>query len=102
MKHRRNFLPTFLLTIIIWLTWISVLFFFAPQTKLLILAFYFLFWLANFLTFSLILGNSRWGFLISFGIIAYLFLRQIKQDHILNFVLLGGIVLSIELYFRKR
>lgn len=100
-KQHRNFLPAFLLTLLVWLGWLYFFISFPPETKLLISIFYLFLFLANFLTFSLILGNSRRGFLISSAIISYLFLNQMKQAHVLNFILIGGILLSIELYFRK-
>lgn len=102
MRRKRNFLPTFILVIFFWLSWITLMLFFAPETKLLIFIFYSLLFFANFLTFSLIFGNSRRGILISLGIISYLFLNQVKQFHFLNVLLLGGILLSIELYFQRR
>lgn len=102
MRRKRNFLPTLILAVISWLSLVYLVLFFTPETKLLIFIFYSLLFFANFLTFSLIFGNSRRGILISLGIISYLFLNQVKQFHLLNGLLLGGILLSIELYFRKR
>jgi hypothetical protein len=102
VKHRRNFLPAFLLTLLLWLGWVLFFVSFAPTNNLLIFTFYLLFFCANFLAFSLILGNSRRGFLIGVAFTIVLFLKQIGQAHVLNFVLLLGIILSIELYLRTR
>jgi len=99
---RRNFLPTFLVAIFSWLTLGWLIFFYAPETNLLIFLFYLLLSICLFLTFSLLLGNSRRGSLLSLGAVAFLFLKQVKQAHFLNFVLGAGILLSIELYFRKK
>lgn len=102
MKHRRNFLPSFLLTLLLWLAWLAFVLSYTPTTNLLIAIFYCLFVLASFFTFALIFASSRRGLLISLALTAYLILRQIHQDHLLNFILVGGLLLSIELYFRKR
>ncbi|MFZ5365770.1 MAG: hypothetical protein ACOZBZ_00570 [Patescibacteria group bacterium] len=99
MKRRKNFLPSFLLTILFWLCWIYVLLFTAPESNLLFFIFYFLLFLSLFLTSSLVFANSRRGFLLALGIIGIAILQQIKLLNILNVILLLGILLSFELYF---
>jgi len=101
-SRRRNFLPTFLLAILAWLVWFYFLLSFSPEKSIFIFIFYLFFLLANFLTLSLVFGNTRRGFLTSLAFASLLFLKQIQQAHILNLILLGGILLSIELYFNRR
>ncbi|PJE67308.1 hypothetical protein COU95_03115 [Candidatus Shapirobacteria bacterium CG10_big_fil_rev_8_21_14_0_10_40_9] len=101
MTRRKNFLPTFLLTILFWLCWIYILLFTAPESNFLLFTFYFLLFLSLFLTFSLIFANSRRGFLLVLGITGVVFLQQIKLLNILNLILLLGILLSFELYFSR-
>lgn len=99
---RRSFLPAFLVAALSWLTLFSLIFFYAPETKLLISLFYLLLFISCFLTFSLLLANSRRGVLLALGVITLLSLKQIQQAHFLNLFLIGGILLSIELYFRRK
>ena len=63
--------------------------------------FYFFLFVAFFLTISLLLANSRRGFLSASALIAFLLLRQFEQGHIINLVLVFAILSSIELYFWK-
>ena len=102
IRRRKNFLPTFILTIFLWLAWLFILFFVSPETKL--STFYFLFsiFLALTFTFSLLFANSRRGFLVAAGFVLFLILRWQKLGNILNAVLLTAVILSLEVYFTKR
>lgn len=73
----------------------------APETNFLIFLFYFLVFLSFFLAFSLILANSRRGFLLALGVTGIAFLQQIKLLNILNVILFLAILSSIELYFSR-
>jgi len=75
---------------------------YTPETTLAVVFFYLLFFLAVFFTFALVFGNSRRGALVGVALAVALFLSQIKQAHVLNFILLAGLLLSIELYAAKR
>lgn len=100
-KHRRSFLPAFLFALLLWLLLILLVVSFTPETNLLVVGFYSLFFLACFFTFSLLFGHSRRGLIFALAAIAFLFLNQIRQAHFLNFILFGGLLLSIELYFSR-
>lgn len=101
IKYRRNFLPTFLLTLLGWLLLIYLVVGYRPEGQLVIFVFYSLVFISSFLTFSLLLGHTRRGFLLATLITLLLFLKQIGQAHLLNFILLTGLLLSIELYCRR-
>lgn len=100
-KHRKNFLPTFLSAILFWISLFLFVFFIPPENQFLIIAFYCLLFISCFLTSSIILANSRRGFLVSLAIISFLGLRQVGQAHPLNLILLTAILLSIELYVAR-
>jgi hypothetical protein len=103
IDHRReNFLPTLLLTILSWLGWIYFFFFQAPESNSMIFFFYFFLFIAFFLTISLLLANSRRGFLSASALIAFLLLRQFEQEHIINLTLVLALIVAIELYFWKK
>jgi hypothetical protein len=100
-RRRKNFLPTLLLTIIFWLLWGGLVYLFAPTNNILLIAFFLLLFLACFLTLALILANSRRGFIAALGIISFLILRFYQLGNILNLILLGGILITLDLYFAK-
>ena len=101
-RKRKNFSPTFILTIFFWLIWLAVLLFFTPESLLVIAGFFLALFLALFFTFSLLLANSRRGFLIALGLILFLILRWQKMGHVLNSILLITTILVLETYFTKR
>jgi hypothetical protein len=101
-QPRENFLPTLLLAILAWLGWIYIVYFQAPESSYLIGIFYLFLFIALFLTVSLLLANSRRGFLSATALITFLLFRQFEQAHIINLVLVFALLLSIELYFWKK
>ena len=102
MARRRNFLPTFILAVFFWLVWFWIIFLIAPESLWSFLIFFASLFSALFLTFSLLLAQTRKGFLFALGLILLLFLCWQKLAHVLNIILLSAIVLFLELYFTKR
>lgn len=102
MKHNKNFLPTLFVALFLWLAFLFLVVFTAPSSPLLLTTFYLLLFLALFLTFSLVLANSRRGGLLAAGMTVFLLLRQTQMVNYLNLILLMGILISLELYLRKR
>ena len=113
--HRRNFLPAFILNLILLVITILIVFLLGPEksTPFQISNFKFqiflniiLFFLCSFLflafTLSLLLAQTRRGFLISLLINTILFLRLIRQAQWWNIVLLVGFFSCLELFFSKR
>jgi hypothetical protein len=101
-QPRENFFPTLLLAILAWLGWIYIVYFQAPESSYLIGLFYLFLFVALFLTISLLLANSRRGFLSALALIALLLFHQFEQAHIINLALVFALLLSIELYFWKK
>jgi len=105
LKRRKNYFPTMMLMIVFWLLWVSLVWWVDPTIlknlppRESYWPFFLLFFLALFLTLSLILQNTRRGFLISFGILLFLILRLSGLGHVINGLLIGGIVIAIEVYF---
>jgi hypothetical protein len=75
-KYRRNFLPAFIITVLLWLAVAFIVFKTSPD-----LGNIFLFFLsltpALALTLALLLGNTRRGFLLSLCVICFLILRLV-------------------------
>jgi hypothetical protein len=101
-KHRKNFLPTFLIALIFWLVWGGLVFFQPPANNLVIVLFFSLLFLALFLTLSLFFANSRRGAIGAFFFTLVLIFRYNHLGNLLNLFLLAGIFLSLELYLDKR
>lgn len=101
-KRRKNFSPTLLLAILFWLAWGWLVYSFAPTNNFLLITFYFLLFIACFLTLALIFANSRRGLIATLGIICFLILRFYQLGNVLNLVLLGGILITLNFYLAKR
>jgi len=101
MVKRKNFLPTFLIALFFWAN-IGFIILFIPPSLLAIGYWLLAIFIALFLTLSLVFANSRWGFLTALGITIFLILRLLKMANYLNIILLGGILISLEVYLRKR
>ena len=101
-KHRKNFLPTFLLAILFWSLWGWLVYFHPPANTFLIASFFGLLFLALFLTAGLVFANSQRGFLTSLFAILILIFCYHQLANLLNILLLVGIFLSLELYLDKR
>lgn len=100
-KRRKNFLPTLLLAFLFWLLWGGLVYFITPDNEAVLIAFYFLLFMACFLTTSLIFANSRRGLIAALGVIAFLLLRYYQLGNILNIGLLVGILISLNLHLAK-
>ncbi|MFH0863581.1 MAG: hypothetical protein V1858_00620 [Candidatus Gottesmanbacteria bacterium] len=101
MVKRKNFLPTLLIALFFWINIVFIVLY-IPPSPLAICYLLSAIFIALLLTLSLVLGNSRSGFLISLGITLFLFLRLTKMVNNLNLILLAGILFSLELYLKKR
>lgn len=106
MRRHKNFLPTLLIAILLWLSWLYIFFFISPlDTTYYIphtIYFFVALSLSLTLTLALIFGNTRRGFLLTLGIIIFLILRMYGLAHYLNITLIAGTLLSLELYFSKK
>lgn len=114
-KYRKNFLPAFILNLLLWVSWFLVVFFLSPSQNsifiihnskfavpLNIVLFFLTLTLTLTLTLAFIFGNTRRGFLAALLADGVLFLRLIRQANWLNLLLLGAILLILEIYFSKR
>jgi len=98
---RKNFLPTLILAIILWGVWFWFIFSFPPANNFLIFIFYFLLFLATFLTTALIFANSRRGLMIALFLVLLLLFCYHHLANVLNILVLAGIFISLEAYFSK-
>lgn len=100
---RKNFLPTLLLIVFIFLALLGMVYFFPPNNSFIISLFFILIFLLFLFVFSLIFGKTRNGFIVAVGITLFLVLRLFGVGNVLNFLLLTSLALIAILYekFRK-
>ena len=98
---RRNFLPTLLITIFLWVLLGGLVYFVDPDVFLAVPIFFVLFFSANLFTFSLLFVGTRRGLITSSSITTFLLLSYLGVGNILNLVLILAIAICIELYFSR-
>jgi apolipoprotein N-acyltransferase len=101
IQARKNFLPTLVLTICLWLSLATLVYFIDPDTALAIPVFFLVVFFALLFTFSTILANSRRGLVISSGLTVFSILRYLGIGHIINLLLIIAVAVTVELYFIK-
>lgn len=99
---RKNFLPTLLLIILLWLLMGALIYFVDPASFGALPAFFILVFASLLFTFSLIFANSRQGLILSSAIALFLILSYLGVGNILNVLLLSGVAISIELYLARK
>ena len=75
---RRNFLPSLILWLVFLSAWLMILFFVPPANPWVVFVFGFLFFLANLFFWSLILAQTKIGFVVSLWLICFLILARLK------------------------
>jgi len=101
IKRRKNFFPTLFLAILFWLGWGWLVYFTAPTSNVLLIAFCVLLFIAVFLAAALIFANSRRGLIAAFFVILFLLFRHYQVGNLLNLLLLLAIFIALELYFSQ-
>jgi len=101
-KRRRNFFPALILALVFWGLWGWFVYSFPPTNNLILLTFYFLLFLAIFLTSALIFANSRLGILTALWFIFLLIFRYSKIGNALNIALLTGIFFLFGIYLKSK
>ena len=106
LSHRRkNYLPTFVLIVVLWGLLALTLVYVEPELikDVLIpgvyLPFFLLFFPASFFTLAILWGNSRRGLLCAAGLTLFLLLRLFELGNVLNLLLILGIVIAVDRYF---
>jgi hypothetical protein len=99
---RKNFLPTLIVTILLWGILGGLIYFITPDTMGALPLFFILSFLALLFTFSLLFADSGRGFIVSLGLIVFLILRYLGIGNIINLLLIAGLVVTAEFYFTRR
>ncbi len=99
---RKNYLPTLILSLILWGLLAAMIVWVDPQLvkDILIpgayLPFFLVFLPASILSLALIFGNTARGLLVAAGLNVFLLLRVFEFGSWLNLVLIAGIVIAID------
>ena len=102
IKFRKNFFPTLLIIITLWIMLTSVFYFVDPESFGAIPLFFLLTFFALFFITSTLFANTKRGMVISLAIIFFLMLRYLGVGNIVNFLLIFGLVIVFEIFFLKK
>ena len=100
-RGRKNFFPTLIAIVVLWLIIFSLIYFVDPKTVGVIPIFFGLFFTALLFTFSTLLINTRRGLITASTLTVFIILRYFGLGHVLNLFLLSGVAISLEVYFSK-
>ncbi len=99
VKLRKNFFPTLIVILILWSLVAAIIYFANPETFGMIPLFFILLFLSLGITLSTLFANTRRGIISAVAITIFIILRYLGVGNIVNFLLLLGLAIVIELYF---
>lgn len=101
-KFRKSFLPTFVITVLLWTGTFGIVYFIDPYKKGAIPLVFTAILFALFFTLSIVFMNSRRGFLTATAITVFIILRYFGIGNLLNLFLIAGISVAMDIYFSKQ
>jgi hypothetical protein len=101
IKRRKNFFPTLIVLILSWGSIFAVVYLIDPTSLGAVPAFFILVFIASIFTFSTLFANTRRGVISALALTLFLVLRYLGIGHILNFLLIFGLAITIEVYFSR-
>src|SRR3990167_4156678 len=99
---RKNFLPTLLVTILLWMLLAGLVYFVDPATFGVIPLFFALFFTALLFTFSLLFASIRRGLISALSLFLFAVLAYLGVGNILNLLLILAIAICIEIYLAQK
>jgi len=102
LQKRKNFLPTLIVTFILWLATLGTISLVDPQTTFAIPLFFILCFFTLWFTGSIILANSRSGLVIASATVFFLLLRYFGIGNIINLFIIAGLAITTEVYLSKQ
>jgi len=100
--RRKNFLPTLIITLLLWFLVAGIVYFIDPHTFGVLPLFFVLIFIAFLFSFSIIFSHTRRGFLTALGLTLFLILRYFGVGNLLNLLLISGVIIAIEIYFTRK
>ena len=101
INRRKNFLPTFIISLLLFILLCLEIYFVPPDSFLAIFLFFLLLFFLLLFFFSILFSSKREGFLISLSACFFALLRYFGIGNILNFLLITAIAIAFEVYFIK-
>ena len=98
---RKNFLPTLLITIILWLLLGGLVYFVDPNSFGALPAFFVLFFASFLFMFSLLFASTRRGLITSISLTLFSMLLYLGVGNVLNLFLIIAIAICVELYLAR-
>ena len=99
---RKNFLPTLIITVLLWLLLGGLVYFVDPGTFAAIPLFFVLFFATLLFTFAFLFASTRRGLIVSLSLSFFAILSYLGVGNILNLLLIIAIAICVELYFGQR
>lgn len=100
VTRRKNFLPSLIITVVLWLSILTMIITTDPKYTFNLFVFFVLLSLALLFTFSIIFGNKRLGFIFSLCITFFLVLTYLNVGNIYTFLGVSSLGLGAEIYAR--
>lgn len=100
-RLRKNFLPTLLVTILLWGLIGGIVYFVEPESFGAVPFFFVFIFFALLFTFSLVFGNKRRGLIATISLTLFLILRYFGIGNALNFLLITGLAITVEFYLSR-
>lgn len=102
VKLRKNFFPTLILIILFWVLGGLIVYFVDPATSGIVPIFLLTIFLALLFTTSTVFANTRRGLITASALTFFLILSYLGIGNIINFLLILGIAITLELYLDNR
>lgn len=102
IKKRKNFFPSLIITLALWFLLTITILFVDPTQRWALEIFFTLLFLALLFTFSLLLINTRRGFIVSIATTLFSVLLYLGVGNLFNLLLIVGASSMFEIYFTKR
>jgi hypothetical protein len=102
LKIRKNFLPTVLVTLFLWICWGIIFFFVPPEYLLMPFVFILITFFAVLFPAALIFAHTRRGLFSAFYVVLIMSLNYIGIGNILNFFLLLSLFVALEYYLSQK
>ncbi|MCJ7805321.1 hypothetical protein MUP46_01625 [Patescibacteria group bacterium] len=100
--RRKNFLPSLIVTMVLWVVTAGIVYFVDPQTFGAIPVFFFMVILSLLFTLSILFANTRRGIITTLCVMIFLILRYFGIGNILNLLFIFALGGTIEFYFSRK
>lgn len=101
IKKRKNFFPALFVNILLWISVVLIVYFADPIDQGAVQMFFAFIFLSLVFSFSLLFAHTRRGLITSTSVVVFLILCYFGVGNIINFFLLFGLAIAIEIYFSK-